>query len=58
MSSKYCVYYQADVTRHKCWFLVAVLRSFENIAFDRTLDKQSSVVEFFVAPDRELEFWR
>lgn len=56
MQSKYCLYYQADVQRSKCWFLVAILRSFENIAFDRTLDKQSSVVEFFVSQDRQIEF--
>lgn len=53
---QYCTYYQARVARDRCWFFVGVLRSFENIAFDRTLDKDLSLLEFFVAPDREQEF--
>ena len=56
MPNSYCIYYQAEVERSQCWLMVAILRSFENIAFDRTLDKRASVVEFFVAQDRELEF--
>ena len=52
----YCKYYQANVTRSKCWFFVGVMRSFENVSFDRTLDKDESLIEFFVAPDREPEF--
>ena len=35
---------------------MGILRSFENIAFDRTLDKESALFEIFVAPDLELEF--
>ena len=43
-----CLYYQANINRSECWFFVAVLRSMEHLAFDRTLDKDSSLFEFFV----------
>ncbi len=56
MQNNYCIYYQAEVERSKCWFMVAILRSFENIAFDRTLDKRASRVEFFVPQDCQTEF--
>jgi len=49
----YSVYYQARVERTKCWFLVGALRSFEHVAFDRTLDAHESIFEFFVPPDME-----
>ena len=51
-----CLYYQAHINKTKSWFLVAVLRSFEHLAFDRTLDKGSSLFEFFVAPGQEAFF--
>lgn len=51
-----CLYYQATVERSKCWFLVAVLRSFEHVAFDRTLDVAQSRFEFFVPADMEAIF--
>jgi hypothetical protein len=43
-----CLYYQAHVDKQRCWFFVAVLRSFEHMSFDRTLDKQTSLFEIFV----------
>lgn len=43
-----CLYYQAHVLKKDCWFLVAILRSFEHLAFDRTIDKESSLFEFYV----------
>jgi hypothetical protein len=51
-----CCYYQARVTTKDSWFLVAVLRSFEHLAFDRTLDKQTSTFEFFVPSGNERTF--
>jgi len=45
---KQCIYYQAKVKKSACWFFVGVLRSFEHLVFDRTLDKQNSIFEFFV----------
>lgn len=50
------IYFQAQVQREYCWFFVAVLRSYEHIALDRTIDKQKSIFEFFVAPDLCDEF--
>jgi mannitol/fructose-specific phosphotransferase system IIA component (Ntr-type) len=43
-----CSYYQAQIEKKHCWFVVAVLRSSEHVAFDRTLDKEQSIFEFFV----------
>jgi Domain of unknown function (DUF4911) len=51
-----CLYYQAQVPRKQVWFLVAILRSYEHLAFDRTLDKAESIFEFFVPSDNEQEF--
>jgi hypothetical protein len=48
-----CLYYQAVVQPEKCWFLVASLRSFEHVTFDRTLDKTHSLFEFFVPQDQD-----
>lgn len=52
----YCSYYQATVTKSEMWYLVAILRSFEHIAFDRTLDKENNRFEFFVPQDLESFF--
>ena len=53
---EYCLYYQAQVKRKDCWFLVGVLRSFEHMAFDRTIDKKNSIFEFFVSPYMKEDF--
>lgn len=52
----YCLYYQAKVEERYCWFLVAALRSFEHLAFDRTMDKKSSTFEFLVPQENEKYF--
>ena len=52
----YCQYYQAHVVEKEAWFLTGVLRSFEHLAFDRTLDKETSTFEFFVTEDLEPMF--
>lgn len=52
----YCSYYQAHVPPAGCWFVIATLKSFEHISFDRTLDVQKSIVEFFVPHDTESYF--
>ena len=51
-----CLYFQADVVRADTWFFVAVLRSFEHLAFDRTLDKRRGRFEFFVPAGLEQYF--
>lgn len=53
---KYCIYYQAKVKEKDCWYLVALLRSCEHLAFDRTLDTSESIFEFFVPYENEAEF--
>lgn len=52
----YCVYYQARVSKKETWFLVATLKSCEHLAFDRTLDKENAIFEFFVPEDLEQKF--
>ena len=43
----YSLYFQAQVNKKETWFLAATLRSFEHLAFDRTVDKQAGIFEFF-----------
>jgi len=52
----YCEYYQAHVKREGCGMLVSVLRSFEHLVFDRTIDKAESIFEFFVPASQEGTF--
>lgn len=52
----YCSYYQAHIPRQYAWILTAVLRSYEHVAFDRTIDVQNSIFEFFVPPGYEQFF--
>lgn len=49
----YCSYFQAHVVPSRCWFVLATLKSFEHLAFDRTIDVTNSVVEFFVPSSGE-----
>lgn len=53
---KYCSYYQAHIKKEESWFFVAALRSFEHTAFDRTLDKATSLFEFYVPQVTEHTF--
>lgn len=52
----YCHYYQAHIQRKETWFFVAILRSCEYVAFDRTFDTAAGIFEFFVAPAYEERF--
>src|SRR5688572_24664665 len=56
MKSLYCSYYQAYIKRELCWFVTANLRSYEHVAFDRTLDPVTSLFEFFVPETTEKYF--
>ena len=47
----YCNYYQARIKKEKVWQLTSVLRSLEHLVFDRTIDTQQSIFEFFVPQD-------
>ena len=55
-SMVYCSYYQAHVIPETGWFVVAALKSYEHLAFDRTVDVDRSIFEFFVTPDAEHTF--
>ena len=53
---KFCLYYQAHVDKKMTWFVVATLKSQENIQFDRTIDAERSIFEFFVPESVEEQF--
>ena len=50
---QYCSYYKAQVAKKKVWYFIGILRSFEHLAFERTIDKEQSIIEFFVPQDLE-----
>ncbi|MCF7799469.1 DUF4911 domain-containing protein [Candidatus Babeliales bacterium] len=52
----YCQYYQAHTQRSKTWFVIGCFKAEDNIAFVRTLEKQSSLLEFFVPEGQEQHF--
>lgn len=52
----YCLYYQAYVSKKDTWFLTATLRSHEHLCFDRTLNAETSLFEFFVPEAHESFF--
>jgi hypothetical protein len=52
----YCHYYQARVYKTKTWFVVAALKSFDHMSFDRTIDTDNAILEFFVPPAMEQQF--
>lgn len=54
--SLFCTYYQAHVNKSDCLFFVAILRSFDHLAFDRTLDQPNQIFEFFVPEAMEEKF--
>ena len=51
--SMYCNYYVVAAQRHMVWLIVAHLKSHDNVAFHRTMDGSSDVLEFFVTPVHE-----
>ena len=48
--NSYCTYYQATITRRDVLYMVSILKSFDHFCFDRTIDVQNSIFEFFVPP--------
>lgn len=56
MDNNFCLYYQAHIKRSDTWFLTATLRSFEHLTFDRSLEKQQELFEFFVPAQLESYF--
>ena len=56
MALQYCDYFQATIRKDKIWFVVGALKSQENLCFDRALDKEKDLFEFFVPKDTVPEF--
>ena len=56
MNHAYSLYYQAQVDKTHTWQVTAILRSYEHVAFGRTLDKATGLIEFFVTPGEEAVF--
>lgn len=53
---KLSTYYQVTVKKSECWYFAAILRSFEHMSFDRTIDKANSIFEVMVSPGSEKSF--
>ena len=56
MTARYSLYYQVRVDRQKTWFVVGVMRNEDHLAFERTLEGQREILEFFVPRDQEQNF--
>jgi len=52
----YCEYYHAQTLKKKTWFVVGCFRNEDNLVFERTVDLEKSVLEFFVPQDNEERF--
>ncbi|MFA5074596.1 MAG: hypothetical protein WC436_00670 [Candidatus Babeliales bacterium] len=52
----YCQYYQSHTQKNKTWFIIGCFKAENNIAFVRTLNKQNSILEFFVPEEQEIYF--
>jgi hypothetical protein len=53
---QYCSYYQVTIDRPAGWFVGATMHSFEHLAFERTIDAQGGINEYFVPPQLEALF--
>lgn len=58
MHNCYSSYYQARVQKEFCWILTSTVRFADHMVFDRCLDKEQSIFEFFVTPGLEEDFER
>lgn len=54
--SMYSLYYQATICIPQTWKLVAFIRAYDHAFFDRTLDSEKGIMEFFVPPLAEKAF--
>ena len=52
----YCKYYHGEILREKTWFVTGCLKSHDNLVFERAIDKDNNIFEFFVPPQLESEF--
>ena len=54
--NEYCTYYQAHISKPQTIHCVSILKSFDHLCFDRCLDTQSNLFEFFVPESQEQLF--
>ena len=52
----YSSYFTAHVPPRDCYFVIALLKSYDHLVFVRTLNVDQSILEFFVSPAQEPEF--
>lgn len=52
----YCEYYQALVNVRYTWFIGGIFRNDDALCFERTAEKNSEIIEFFVPACQEEEF--
>jgi hypothetical protein len=52
----YSSYYQARVEKAQTWYVAGILRSFDHLVFDRTIDKAHGVIEYYVTVGAEEHF--
>ena len=53
---RYSLYYQAQLKKEEALFVVGTLKYFDHLCFDRTIDKEKLLYEFFVSPAQEDSF--
>ncbi len=53
---RFCSYYQAHIPKSEVLFVVATLKTFEHLCFDRSVDPAKSRFEFFVPSAGEEQF--
>lgn len=51
-----CTYYQAHIKKECVLYVVSILKSFEHLCYDRSIDKSRSMFEFFVPSANERAF--
>ncbi|MCF7900178.1 hypothetical protein K9K77_01580 [Candidatus Babeliales bacterium] len=56
MTKHYSLYYVAKTDRSRGWFLASTVRGTEHLCFDRCLDKEKAIFEFFVPEKMEEPF--
>lgn len=58
MINNHCLYYQAQAEKPHHLFLVGLLKYYDHLCFDRTLDATQGIFEFFVPQAQEAQFLR
>jgi len=54
--NNFCRYYQAKIDKVNTWFFTGILKSYDYVTFERTLDKENQIFEFFVPEDMNKDF--